>query len=216
MIRTDADIAQRTKFLLTALIIAAAITAVFMVYERLVAEWLPGADPDNAAQVNRGHRVYLSWCAECHGTRLEGQPNWQTALPDGGRPGPPHDETGHTWHHPDQLLFDITKLGGQPFSPAGYVNKMPGFGDRLGDADIWAVLAFIKSRWPDEIREKQAEINKRARKYPRNLRPSHLARQQTHIHADLADRPLPFAVEILVEDDGIVGGRVEPAIGLNL
>ena len=36
---------------------------------------------------------------------------------------------------------------------------MPAFGGRLGDADIWAVLAFIKSTWPPEIRAAQAARN---------------------------------------------------------
>ena len=26
-------------------------------------------------------------------------------------PAPPHNETGHTWHHPDEMLFAITKYG---------------------------------------------------------------------------------------------------------
>jgi mono/diheme cytochrome c family protein len=164
MIRTDADAAQRGKFLLTAVVIAAAITAVYMVYERVVAEWMPGADAGNSAQVARGRQVYLSYCAECHGTRLEGQPDWQALLPEGGRKAPPHDETGHTWHHPDRVLFEITKFGGQPFSPAGYKNNMPGYAERLSDADIWASIAFIKSRWSDEIQEKHAQINQRAGK----------------------------------------------------
>ena len=31
--------------------------------------------------------------------------------PDGRLPAPPHDESGHTWHHPDAQLFAITKYG---------------------------------------------------------------------------------------------------------
>jgi mono/diheme cytochrome c family protein len=34
---------------------------------------------------------------------------------------------------------------------------MPAFGDKLSDDDIWAVLAYIKSRWPTEIRRAQQE-----------------------------------------------------------
>jgi mono/diheme cytochrome c family protein len=40
---------------------------------------------------------------------------------------------------------------------------MPAFGNVLTDAEIWAVLAYIKSRWPTEIRERQAEISRRAK-----------------------------------------------------
>ena len=32
---------------------------------------------------------------------------------------------------------------------------MPGFEGRLADADIWAIIAFMKSRWPEEARERQ-------------------------------------------------------------
>src|SRR3712207_630865 len=58
-----------------------------------------GADPANAAQVALGRQVYAANCASCHGANLEGQPNWQQDLPAGGRPAPPHDASGHTWHH---------------------------------------------------------------------------------------------------------------------
>ena len=84
--------------------------------------------------------------AACHGVRLEGQPNWRSQLANGSLPAPPHDETGHTWHHPDQLLFDITKHGGAKNAPAGFVSGMPAFGGKLADRDIWAALAYIKSR----------------------------------------------------------------------
>ena len=39
---------------------------------------------------------------------------------------------------------------------------MPGFGNALSDAEIWAVLAFIKSSWPPEIRARQDAINRQA------------------------------------------------------
>jgi hypothetical protein len=58
-------------------------------------------------------------------------------------PAPPHDASGHTWHHPDDVLFEITRKGISAFAPPGYESDMPAFGD-LGDAEIWAVLAFIR------------------------------------------------------------------------
>ena len=117
------------------------------------------ADPNDAALVALGGQIYAAECAACHGARLEGQPEWRRALPDGGRPAPPHDETGHTWHHADDLLFGITKFGGQAFSPAGYDNRMPAFEDRLTDRQIEAALAYIKSTWPDRIRQQQRRIS---------------------------------------------------------
>lgn len=111
---------------------------------------LPG-DPTDATQVALGQDVYASNCASCHGMNLEGQPNWQQELPTGGRPAPPHDETGHTWHHNDASLFTTVKYGGQATSPPGYTSNMPAFSHQLSDAEIWAVLAYIKSTWPPDI-----------------------------------------------------------------
>jgi mono/diheme cytochrome c family protein len=53
-----------------------------------------------------GQSLYADSCASCHGANLEGQPNWQSPNADGVLPAPPHDRTGHTWHHDDELLFE--------------------------------------------------------------------------------------------------------------
>ena len=74
-------------------------------------------------------------------------------------PAPPHDETGHTWHHGDGLLFTYTKYGGKAtFAARGLENiksGMPGFGQVLSDQEIWDILAFIKSTWSERVRELQ-------------------------------------------------------------
>ncbi len=104
------------------------------------------------------------WSGSCHGAALEGQPDWKTPLPTGGLMAPPHDATGHTWHHPDRVLFGITKHGlVPPYAEEGYESDMPAFKDVLTDEEIWAVLAYIKSTWPEEMREFQEEANQRAR-----------------------------------------------------
>lgn len=121
------------------------------------------ADVSNAPLVTLGRIVYKAECASCHGANLEGQPNWRSRLPDGSLPAPPHDETGHTWHHADALLFDITKYGGAKNAPTGFVSGMPAFGEKLSDREIWAALSYIKSRWPTPVRERQAMIDKRIR-----------------------------------------------------
>ena len=102
-------------------------------------------------------------CASCHGTKLEGQPDWRRRLPNGRMPAPPHDETGHTWHHADALLFAITKQGlVPPHAPAGYESDMPAFGKTLSDEEIWAALAYIKSLWTSrEVREARAQMGTR-------------------------------------------------------
>jgi hypothetical protein len=48
------------------------------------------------------------------GANLEGQPNWKERQANGRLPAPPHDASGHTWHHPDAQLFGITKQGSRP------------------------------------------------------------------------------------------------------
>jgi mono/diheme cytochrome c family protein len=112
------------------------------------------ADARDPAKVALGAKVYTQHCAACHGANLEGQPNWRSRLPNGRLPAPPHDESGHTWHHPDHVLFAITKNGlAPPYAPKDYESDMPGFAEKLSDDEIWAVLAFIKSKWtsPDVL-----------------------------------------------------------------
>ncbi len=129
-----------------------------------------GADPDDARQVALGRDVYSRECASCHGARLEGQANWRQRRPDGRLPAPPHDETGHTWHHPDELLFALTKQGPQALARPGYRSDMPAYAGKLSDDEIWAVLAFIKSRWPEDVRVRQETITRRARERPNRTR----------------------------------------------
>jgi mono/diheme cytochrome c family protein len=106
------------------------------------------ADSRNAELVKLGARVYAQQCAACHGAKLEGQPEWRRPLGNGRLPAPPHDESGHTWHHPDRVLFAITKHGlVPPYAPKNYESDMPAFAGKLSDEEIWAALAYIKSHW---------------------------------------------------------------------
>lgn len=119
-----------------------------------------GIDPLDAAKVARGKEVYAASCASCHGAALQGQFNWRQRLPNGRMPAPPHDDSGHTWHHPDEVLFGITKEGLVPgkYGPPGYVSDMPAFGGILSDADIAAVLSYIQSRWSPEVSRAREEM----------------------------------------------------------
>ncbi|MCY4485293.1 MAG: cytochrome c [Spirochaetaceae bacterium] len=143
-----------TMITVTALAAAVALAAagIFLRQNREPA-WADAGAPDLVA---RGRIVYQQSCAACHGARLEGQPNWRQPNADGTLPAPPHDVTGHTWHHPDQMLFDITKYGSASVAGAGFKSAMPVYDGVLDDADIWAVLAFIKSHWPPDIQAAQS------------------------------------------------------------
>ena len=115
--------------------------------------------PDDPGVVKRGAEVYAAHCASCHGKHLEGQPEWRKRGEDNRLPAPPHDETGHTWHHPDRLLFRMTKYGPSALVRGGYESNMPGFEGVLSDADILATLSYIKSTWPEEIRKRHDSTN---------------------------------------------------------
>lgn len=111
--------------------------------------------PVTVEQVALGRAVYAQNCASCHGGNLEGQPDWKRRLDNGRMPAPPHDEGGHTWHHSDKALFTITKGGVGAVVP-GYESDMPAFESALSDDEIAAVLAYIKSTWPEPARGYQA------------------------------------------------------------
>ena len=110
--------------------------------------------------LENGFNNYQEYCASCHGVNLEGQANWRSPNQDGTLPAPPHDETGHTWHHETEMLFEYTKLGGQVTLEAvgvkNFTSGMPAFGDVLTDEQIWEVLSYIRSTWPQHIQDAHA------------------------------------------------------------
>ena len=121
--------------------------------------WIIANRDPSGVRVARGQAVYAQNCASCHGANLEGQPNWRARLPSGRLPAPPHDLTGHTWHHSDKQLFGLVKDGVAGIAP-GYQTDMPAYQGVLSDPDIWAVLSFIESTWPPHIRERQQRLDR--------------------------------------------------------
>jgi mono/diheme cytochrome c family protein len=112
------------------------------------------------ADVETGRALYAQHCAACHGANLEGQPDWRSPDSNGLYPAPPHDETGHTWHHDDAMLTDYITRGGQAvLNDMGvtFTSGMPGFAEVLEVEEIEAILDYIKSTWPEPIRRAQAE-----------------------------------------------------------
>ncbi|MFB9224871.1 c-type cytochrome [Paracoccus cavernae] len=117
----------------------------------------------DAPRIRQGAALYQSHCASCHGADLEGQPDWQIPDDNGILPAPPHDASGHTWHHGDAMLRDYIRLGGQAVLDdlgANSRSGMPAFGETLSAEEIDAILAFIKSGWPADLRRHQAKASR--------------------------------------------------------
>ena len=115
--------------------------------------------PNDPVYVKMGEKIYLEQCASCHGVNLEGQMGWQDTMVDGMRLAPPHDKSGHTWHHPDEMLFNLTKYGFKAMINDDYKVSMPVYDGILSDEEIIASLSYIKSTWPDEVIEIHDKIN---------------------------------------------------------
>ena len=96
----------------------------------------------------QGIDLYAANCQVCHGDRSGF---------GGTGVAPPHNEKGHTWHHPDAQLREWImngklRLAGPP---------MPAFGGRLSEREVDAILTFIKSWWDPEQLESQEDISQR-------------------------------------------------------
>jgi len=113
-----------------------------------------GYKPD----LTRGEAIYAEACAACHGANLEGESNWRSPGADGRLPSPSHDASGHTWHHADRVLLDITMRGTAAVVGGGYESNMPGFGDAYSEDELRDVLEWIKTQWPERERFHQAQV----------------------------------------------------------
>ena len=148
------------------LLAAGAAVAVFLA-ALAATEWLNGdapatglLRPEDADLIAAGRTVYKAHCASCHGLDLSGEADWRTPAADGLMPAPPHDETGHTWHHPDRVLFLITKHGvAEAAGLQDYRSRMPAYDAILEDEEIIAALSWIKAQWPLEVRRRHDELN---------------------------------------------------------
>jgi len=104
-----------------------------------------------------GEYLYNLACGHCHGYELQGQ--LAASIPQTELLGmhivPPHDETGHTWMHPDQLLIRAIREG-IPNPLQQY--PMPAFGDAYSDAQINAILRYIRFFWTEEQREHNRRV----------------------------------------------------------
>ena len=110
-----------------------------------VARAEPATNPNN--NIAKGADVYATNCQVCHGD-LRGL---------GGSGAPPHNQYGHTWHHPDAQLKDWVINGKLGF----FGFQMPGFNNTLTDQELDAVLSYIKTSWTEDQRETQADVSVR-------------------------------------------------------
>ena len=127
---------------------------------------LPGFQGDTAArgssaasETELGANVYRTNCAACHGPSGEGQPDWQQRGANGVLPQPPHDSSGHTWHHADGLLFRLIRDGGAQFAGPTTPSGMPAFGEVLSDEETRAVVNYLKSFWGADERAFQTQVS---------------------------------------------------------
>jgi mono/diheme cytochrome c family protein len=144
------------KPILPDLLLLPALSAMIALMPLPAAAFLHASKTDTGS----GRELYVEHCAACHGVDLEGQPDWRSSDASGLYPAPPHDETGHTWHHDDAMLIDYITRGGQAVlddMDVTFTSGMPGFGSMLEQSEIEAILDYIKSTWPEHIREQQAQ-----------------------------------------------------------
>ena len=95
--------------------------------------------------LSRGAELYVANCQICHGDR---QGNGVTLG------AAPHNESGHTWHHPDAQLKKETIFNGKMG-----LGLMPPFKDKLTEGEVDAILSYIKTWWEEWQREGQADIS---------------------------------------------------------
>lgn len=109
--------------------------------------------------VTRGAELYQENCFSCHGGAQGGRMmDWP----------PRHNANGHTWHHPDCQLKEVIRDGSGEMGEAMRrmmnvppdAQRMPSFRDKLSDAEIEMVLAYIKTWWTEEQRRFQAEVTR--------------------------------------------------------
>jgi mono/diheme cytochrome c family protein len=113
--------------------------------------------PPSDTYLAAGQRNYNTYCAHCHGYAGEGQ--HPATIDQTQRYGynlvPAHDDTGHTWQHPDQLLFEVTKYGIR--SPLNLYRMTP-FDEQLSDDEIFGVIDYMKTFWTEQQRDYQQQL----------------------------------------------------------
>ncbi len=127
----------------------------FLLAEEEDSGFLRWRDP---AEIAAGEQLYRASCAGCHGipglSKPVAQPG-QRIVPSS------HDEEGHTWQHPDFALFRLVR-DGEAVANCDPVDAelMPRFRGAVSDSQLVAILSYIKSTWPEEIRAHHDRVNR--------------------------------------------------------
>lgn len=111
-----------------------------------------GTDDTKSLQntIKIGEQIFIKNCQVCHGVKAAGiYPDWKKTLADGSYPPPPLNGTAHTWHHSPKMLIDVINEGGERVG-----GQMPPFKDVLTDSEKYAVLDYLQSLWPQDIKDK--------------------------------------------------------------
>ena len=138
---------SKGRFVAVSILIAIFMAASKIYYDRSQVDRLVFIDKTSQAQNSLGKELYQANCAFCHGDELQGQLHWDKKYIEGKRPAPPLNASGNIALLSNRELFEITKYGGQPFAPPGYINEMPAFEMLLKDSQIWAILAFLRAEF---------------------------------------------------------------------
>lgn len=92
----------------------------------------------------KGRDLYQAHCAECHGPRAQGHPDWQTPNDGTFSAAPPLDGTGNEHLRSKSQLVATIKNG----VSRDAIDVMPAWGTRLSDSDIDAIVVWFQSLWP--------------------------------------------------------------------
>lgn len=127
------------------------------------------------AVVAQGAAVYAASCAGCHGADLKGQARQIGAQPAAAGPqAPALDGSGHAWMHSDTELRRIVEGGLTGCPGQSAAQEMPGFNGKLRPEAIDAAFAFMKTRWPAELREIQHALGEGQGQVAHGSRPAAL------------------------------------------
>ena len=93
-------------------------------------------------QVVQGRDIYQANCAACHGPDQAG--NAAANIPA-------LDSSMHAWHHADAQMAGFIRNG---------VGQTPAVGAEWSDAEVGALLAYLKQAWEPEQLAYQTEVSR--------------------------------------------------------